>query len=145
MYVIFMALAISCVSESTQKEDGDRTDGEQAFKEVSDPIVKVSTPGFYGFPGGDVVAGGDIQTSALEWEDGWQFRLMDAKSGTVYSTGDLPLVFKQGARISVRVKTVSCGVVTRADIYPDLEVLYKDGRKVWLRKNPSEFMVIEMQ
>lgn len=110
---------------------------------VPDPLTLNKVPGFYGVEGVNVFPTGTRQSSSFHYGDYWTYRILDPSALTVQALGNIPWDLKAGSHISVSYKMLHQGMEEVYDPSVDVEVVRVTGTLVWLRKNESEYFILE--
>ena len=110
---------------------------------VPDPLTLNKVPGFYGIDGVNVIPTGSRQSSSFHFGNSWIYRITDPSTLTVMALGNIPWNLKSGEHINVSYKVVRQGMEEMYEPSVDVEVVRVTGTLVWLRKNESEYFIIE--
>ncbi|MBP5676690.1 MAG: BACON domain-containing protein [Bacteroidales bacterium] len=110
---------------------------------VPDPLSLNKVPGFYGVDGVNVLPTGTRQSSSFRCADWWTYRIIDPSTLTVYALGGIPWNLKSGETITVSYKVVRSGIEEAYDPSLGVEVVRVTGTLVWLRKDESEYFILE--
>ena len=110
---------------------------------VPDPLTLNKVPGFYGMDGINVIPTGIRQSSSFHYGDRWIYRILEPSTLTVYALGNIPWNPESGSHITVSYKVVSQGMEESYEPSIDVEVVRVTSSMVWLRKNESEYFILE--
>lgn len=110
---------------------------------VPDPLTLNKVPGFYGVEGVNILPTGPRQSSSFHYGNYWIFRILDPASLTVHALGNIPWDLTSGSHISVSYKIVRQGMEETYEPSVNVEVVRVTGSLVWLRKNESEYFILE--
>lgn len=110
---------------------------------VPDPLTLNKVPGFYGVEGINVLPTAPRQSSSFHYGNYWTYRILDPSSLTVQALGNIPWDLTSGSHISVSYKMVRQGMEEAYEPSVDVEVVRVTGTLVWLRKNESEYYILE--
>ena len=110
---------------------------------VPDPLTLNKVPGFYGIEGVNVIPTGSRQSSSFHFGNSWIYRITEPSTLTVLSIGIIPWNLKSGEHINVSYKVVRQGMEEMYVPSVDVEVVRVTSTLVWLRKNESEYFIIE--
>lgn len=110
---------------------------------VPDPLSLNKVPGFYGIDGVNIISTGTRQSSSFHYGDKWSFRIIDPVTLTVYALGGVPWDLEAGSHIPVSYKVVHRGIEMIWEPSIDVEVVRATDALVWLRKNESQYFILE--
>ncbi|MCR5408690.1 MAG: BACON domain-containing protein [Bacteroidales bacterium] len=110
---------------------------------VPDPLTLNKVPGFYGIEGVNVIATGSRQSSSFHFGNSWIYRITEPSTLTVMALGNIPWNLKSGEHINVSYKVVRQGMEEMYVPSVDVEVVRVTSTLVWLRKNESEYFILE--
>ena len=110
---------------------------------VPDPLTLNKVPGFYGIEGVNVLPTGSRQSSSFHYGNYWTYRIIDPVTLTVHAIGNIPWDLTSGSHIAVSYKLVRQGMEEAYDPSVDVEVVRVTSGFVWLRKNESEYFILE--
>ena len=110
---------------------------------VPDPLTLNKVPGFYGIDGVNVLPTGNRQSSSLRYGDKWTYRIIDPVTLSVHALGNIPWNLEAGSHINVTYKVVCGGMEETWVPDIDVEVVRTTSSLVWLRRNESEYFILE--
>lgn len=110
---------------------------------VPDPLTLNKVPGFYGIEGVNVLPTGVRQSSSFHYGQYWTYRILDPSTLTVQALGNIPWELTSGSHISVSYKMVRQGMEEAYEPSVDVEVVRVTNTLVWLRKDESEYFILE--
>ena len=109
-----------------------------------DPITHVLVPGAYGVKGGDKILLPSSQTSVLQYDKSFTFRIIEPSSLTVVSLSGLPVGLEVGDRISLHYRLARRGKTLESEVYENVEILMTNDKMAWLKKSDGIFFVIQL-
>ena len=124
---------------------GDEVEVVTVTQAAKDPILSISTPGFYGINGRDYIyRKGLCQTSRITRGGSRSFRMMFPSDICVVQLSGLPLSLTSGETIQAALTIHKDGILKYSQ-QVNVKVMGEDDKLIWLKNSDNTYFILKKQ
>lgn len=124
---------------------GDEVEVVTVTQAGEDPILNISTPGFYGINGNDYIyRKGLCQTGRITRGGSRSFRMMFPADICVVQLSGLPLSLTSGETLPATLTIHKDGILKYSQ-QVDVKVMGEDEKLIWLRNSDNTYFILKKQ
>ena len=124
---------------------GDEVEVVTVTQAAKDPILSISTPGFYGINGRDYIyRKGLCQTGRITRGGSRSFRMMSPSDICVVQLSGLPLSLTSGETIQAALTIHKDGILKYSQ-QVNVKVMGEDDKLIWLKNSDNTYFILKKQ